>query len=82
VYLMLTRGILERRHEQMLMESVDGCLAFEWKGFVKSSNRQRYMYVEKFTSVLPHLPRERIARFPTMVTASQGLVVVYMERIA
>lgn len=82
VYLLLTRGILEKRHEQMLMESVDGCLAFEWKGFVKSSNRQRYMYVEKFTSVLPHLPRERIARFPTIVTASQGLVVVYMERIA
>lgn len=82
VYLLLTRGILEKRHEQMLMESVDGCLAFEWKGYARSSNRQRYMYVEKFTSVLPHLPRERIARFPTMVTANHGLVVVYMERIS
>lgn len=82
VYLLLTRGILERRHEQMFMEGVDGCLAFEWKGYARSSNRQRYMYVEKFTSVLPHLPRERIARFPTIVTANHGLVVVYMERIS
>ena len=82
VYLMLTRGILERRHEQMLMDSVDGCLTFEWKGFARSSARQRYMYVEKFTSVLPHLPREKIARFPTMVSSTHGLVVVYMERIA
>ncbi len=82
VYLMLTRGILEHRYEQMLMDSVDGCLTFEWKGFARSSSRQRYMYVEKFTTILPHLPREKIARFPTMVTANQGLVVVYMERIS
>ncbi|HKZ89886.1 MAG TPA: recombinase RecA [Thermoplasmata archaeon] len=82
VYLLLTRGILERKYEQMFMDSVDGCLAFEWKGYARSSNRQRYMYVEKFTSVLPHLPREKIARFPTVVTANTGLVVIYMERIA
>lgn len=82
VYLLLTRGILERRYEQMLMDSVDGCLVFEWKGYARSSHRQRYMYAEKFTSVLPHLPREKIARFPTMVTANHGLVVVYMERIS
>ncbi len=82
LYLLLTRGILGRRQEQVLMDSVDGCLAFEWKTFARSSSRQRYMYVEKFTSVLPHLSREKIARFPTMVTANHGLVVVYMERIA
>ena len=34
------------------------------------------------TSVLPHLKRDKIARFPTMVTSNQGLVVVYMERIS
>lgn len=82
VYPMLTRGILERRYEQAILDSVDGCLAFEWRNYLRSSKRQRYMYVEKFTSVLPHLPRDRIARFPTMVTTNHGLVVVYMERIA
>ncbi|HKW43435.1 MAG TPA: hypothetical protein VJP06_04530 [Thermoplasmata archaeon] len=82
VYLMLTRGILERRHEQLLMESTDGCLVFEWRTSARSSSRQRYMYLEKFTGVLPHLPRDKIARFPTMVSANNGLVVVYMERIS
>ena len=82
VYLMLTRGILEHRHEQLLMDSTDGCLVFEWRTSSRSSTRQRYMYLEKFTGVLPHLPRDKIARFPTMVSASHGLVVVYMERIS
>ncbi len=80
VYLMLTRGILERRHESLLMDSTDGCLVFEWRTSTRSSTRQRYMYLEKFTGVLPHLPRDKIARFPTMVSSNTGLVVVYMER--
>lgn len=82
VYLLLTRGILERRQEQLMMDSTDGCLVFEWRSSPRSSNRQRYMYLEKFTGVLPHLPRDRIARFPTMVSANHGLVVVYMERLS
>jgi KaiC/GvpD/RAD55 family RecA-like ATPase len=82
VYLLLTRGILEPRQEQLLMDSTDGCLVFEWRSSPRSSTRQRYMYLEKFTGVLPHLPRDRIARFPTMVSATHGLVVVYMERIS
>ncbi len=81
-YLLLTRGILERRFEQMIVDSVDGCLVFEWRTSPTNSRRQRSMHVEKFTSVLPHLPREKIARFPIMVTSQQGLVVVYLERIA
>lgn len=82
VYLMLTRGILEHRHEQLMMDSTDGCLVFEWRTSARSSSRQRYMYLEKFTGVLPHLPRDKIARFPTMVSANNGLVVLYMERIS
>ena len=81
VYLLLTRDILEPRVERMIVDSVDGCLVFEWSRYLRSSKRQRYMYVEKFTSVLPHLPMEKIARFPIMITSRQGLVVVYMERI-
>jgi KaiC/GvpD/RAD55 family RecA-like ATPase len=81
VYLLLTKDILEPRVERMIVDSVDGCLVFEWSRYLRSSKRQRYMYVEKFTSVLPHLPMEKIARFPIMITSRQGLVVVYMERI-
>lgn len=82
VYLLLTRGIMEKKYEQMVVNSVDGVLVFEWKNYANSSMRQRYMYVEKFASVLSHLSLQKIARFPTMVTSSQGLVVVYMERIS
>src|SRR2546427_13260868 len=82
VYLMLTGGILERRHESLLMDSPDGCLVFKWRTSPRSSPRQRYMYLEKFTGVLPHLPRDKIARFPTMVSSNNGLVVVFMERIS
>ena len=82
VYLLLTRGVIENRYERMFMDSADCCLAFEWKTSQRSSTRQRYMHLEKFTGVLPHLARDKIARFPTMISASQGLVVVYMERIS
>jgi KaiC/GvpD/RAD55 family RecA-like ATPase len=81
VYLLLTRDILEPRIERMLVDSVDGCLVFEWSRYLRSSKRQRYLYLEKFTSVLPHLKMDRIARFPIMITSRQGLTVVYMERI-
>jgi len=81
VYIMLTRGILAPRDEQMFLDSVDGVLTFEWTKYHLSSKRQRYMYVEKFMSVMPHLDKERIARFPTMVTAHSGMTVINMETI-
>lgn len=81
VYLLLTRGIMDEKYQQMLIDSVDGVLVFEWRNYLHSSKRQRYMYVGKFMSVLPHLEMEKIARFPTMVTSNHGLIVVYMERI-
>lgn len=82
VYLLLTRGIMDKKFEQMLIDSVDGVIVFEWKNYLTSSKRQRYMYIGKFMSVLPHLELEKIARFPTMVTSNHGLVVMYQERIA
>ena len=81
VYMMLTRGILEPRDEKMFLDSVDGVLTFEWTKYHLSSKRQRYMYVEKFMSILPHLDKERIARFATVVTAESGLVVIDTERV-
>ena len=81
IYIMLTKGILDARDEQMLIDSVDGVLVFEWSKYHLSSKRQRYMYVEKFMSVLPHLDEKRIARFPTMVTAQSGMTVINMEAI-
>jgi len=82
VYLVLTENVLEDRKQRMIMDSVDGALVFEWSRYANSSRRQRYMYVEKFISLLPHLDKERIARFATTVSAQSGLVVIDTERIA
>ncbi len=82
IYLLLTRDVVDKATEQMLVDSVDGVLVFEWSKYYRSTKRQRYIYVEKFMSLLPHLANERTGRFPTMVTAHSGLTVVNMEMIA
>jgi KaiC/GvpD/RAD55 family RecA-like ATPase len=81
IYLLLTDDILDKMFQKMIMDSVDGSLVFEWSRFQSSSKRQRYLYVEKFMSILPHLDKERIARFATVVTSQSGLVVIDTERI-
>ncbi|MFW5914317.1 MAG: RAD55 family ATPase [Thermoplasmatota archaeon] len=81
VYLVLSKDIMEGMKQKMIMDSVDGSLVFEWSRFHQSSKRQRYLYVEKFMSILPHLDKERIARFATVVTSQSGLVVIDTERI-
>jgi len=80
-YLVLTDEILDRKRQQMIIDSVDGVLKFEWAKFHHTSKRQRYLYVEKFMSVLPHLDQERIARFATLITSQSGFVVVNTERV-
>jgi KaiC/GvpD/RAD55 family RecA-like ATPase len=80
-YLILTDEILDRKRQQMIIDSVDGVFKFEWAKFHHTSKRQRYLYVEKFMSVLPHLDQERIARFATLITAQSGFVVINTERV-
>jgi len=80
-YLILTDDILDRKRQQMIIDSVDGVFKFEWAKFHHTSKRQRYLYVEKFMSVLPHLDQERIARFATLITSQSGFVVINTERV-
>ena len=80
-YIILTDEILDRKRQQMIIDSVDGVLKFEWAKFHHTSKRQRYLYVEKFMSVLPHLDQERIARFATLITSQSGFVVINTERV-
>jgi KaiC/GvpD/RAD55 family RecA-like ATPase len=82
IYLMLTEGILDKRDEKIITDSVDGVLVFEWNPYCNSSKRQRYIYVEKFMTVLPHLDNERLSRFPTLITSHSGMQVINMEMIA
>ena len=81
IYLLLSRGIVEKSMEYLLIDSVDGVLSFEWSKSRHTSQRQRYMFVEKFMSVLPHLKREKIARFTAEVSDYAGYTVVNYEKI-
>lgn len=82
IYLLLTKDVVDDKRQRMIMDAVDGTLVFEWSKVGTSSRRQRYLHVEKFMSILPHLDKERVARFATTVSASSGLVVIDTERIA
>ncbi len=81
IYFLLARDVLDTRLERMILDSVDGVLSFTWSKQERSSRRQRYLYVEKFTSLFPHLGESKIARFVTMVTRDGGYIVINMERI-
>ncbi|MCD6370678.1 MAG: recombinase RecA [Thermoplasmata archaeon] len=80
IYLLLTTGILEKREENLLFDSVDGVLIFEWQGS-RYSKRFRYMYVLKFVGLMSSLEEERIARFNTTLDKANGFVVVNTEKI-
>lgn len=81
IYLLLSKGIVDKSIEYLLIDSVDGVLSFEWSKSRHTSQRQRYMFVEKFMSVLPHLKREKIARFTAEVSDYAGYTVVNYEKI-
>lgn len=81
VYLILTDDIVPKNKQQIFIESVDGIMIFEWGKSQKSSRRPRYMYIEKFTSLLPYIQREKIARFITDITP-KGLTVCDWELIS
>ncbi|MCD6275399.1 MAG: recombinase RecA [Thermoplasmata archaeon] len=80
IYLLLTTGILDRREENLLFDSVDGVIVFEWQGS-HYSKRFRYMYVLKFVGLMSSLEEERIARFNTTLNRQNGFVVVNTEKI-
>jgi len=81
VYLLLSKDILDESKEYHIIDSVDGVFSFRWSDNPRVSKRQRYLIIDKFMSVLPHLKRKKIARFTAEVTDYEGYVVINYERI-
>ncbi len=79
VYLLLGKGIFESMKEEEMMDVADGALVFEW--VEESFSRQQAMYMKKFRGVMPHIARDFITRFDTMVTNTEGFVVTNVKRI-
>ncbi len=82
IYLLLTKGVMDKQEEQMVLDSVDGVLTFEWSHYLRTTKRQRYLYIQKFMSVLPHIENDRLVKFPTRVSSANGLTVVNMDVIS
>ncbi len=81
IYLLLSKEVIDKSMEYLIIDSVDGVFNFEWSKNIRSTIRQRYMTVEKFMSVLPHLRREKIARFNAEITDYSGYHVANYEMI-
>ncbi len=79
VFLLLGKGIFESMKEEEMMDVADGALVFEW--FEEGFARQQAMYMKKFRGVMPHIARDFITRFDTMVTNTEGYVVTNVKRI-
>lgn len=79
VFLLIGKGIFESMKEEEMMDVADGALVFEW--FEEGFARQQAMYMKKFRGVMPHIARDFITRFDTMVTNSEGYVVTNVKRI-
>ena len=79
VYLLLGKGVFESMKEEEIMGVADGVLVFEW--FEEGFSRQQAMYMKKFRGVMPHVAKDFIIRFDTMVTNTDGFVVTNVKRI-
>lgn len=79
VYLLLGRGVFDSMKEEEMMGVADGVLVFEW--FEEGFSRQQAMYMKKFRGVMPHIAKDFIIRFDTMVTNTDGFVVTNVKRI-
>lgn len=80
VYLLLGKGILENTKEEEVMDLVDGVLVFDWvqDGFL----RQQAIHMKKFTGLMPNLAKDNIVRFDTMVTNTDGFMVINVKHIS
>ena len=81
IYLLFTQDIIEEAKENLLADLCDGVIVFRWQEVTRATHRNRYMFVPKFTGVLPHLDRRRISRFFVRIDYRSGFVVANTERI-
>jgi archaellum biogenesis ATPase FlaH len=80
VYLLQGKGILENTKEEEVMDLVDGVLEFDW--VQDRFLRQQAIHMKKFTGLMPNLAKDNIVRFDTMVTNTDGFMVINVKHIS
>ncbi|MHC1585298.1 MAG: RAD55 family ATPase [Candidatus Syntropharchaeia archaeon] len=69
VYGLLTANIFRVSDQEEISDCVDGVFVFEWEE-IGTTQRQRSMYVKKFTGLMPQLEQDNIAKFETRIVPS------------
>jgi KaiC/GvpD/RAD55 family RecA-like ATPase len=74
IYLLLSRGIIEKSKEIELADIADAVFLFRWEEST-GSRRQRVMYFEKFRGVMPHLEEQDLVKFAIRISTTGGFEV-------
>lgn len=74
IYLLLSSGILEKKHETEISDCVDAVVQFRWED-VGGQRRQRVLYFEKFLGVMPYLEDRDLVKFAIKLSATSGFEV-------
>jgi KaiC/GvpD/RAD55 family RecA-like ATPase len=80
IYLLLSANILDKQMQEIITDTMDGVLVFEWfdKGSVKM---RRNLYISKFRGLIPQLEQNKIAKFETKITHDDGFEVSNVRKI-
>ncbi|MCE8425859.1 MAG: hypothetical protein J5U17_08795 [Candidatus Methanoperedens sp.] len=80
IYILLGKNIFGSMKEEELMDISDGVLIFDW--MQEDFMRHQTMIIKKFRGLMPHLTKENIVRFDTMVTDSDGFSLINVKHIS
>lgn len=79
IYLLLNTRILETNIQEIISDTVDGVLTFEWDK--RSVKLQRNLCITKFRGLLPQLEQNNIEKFETKITSNDGFEVSNIRKI-
>lgn len=81
IYFLLTKEIVERNREELISDTVDGVIVFNWSG-LGSIKRRRDVYIKKFRGLMPQMEQEKIAKLEVKITPKIGFEVSNVRMIA
>lgn len=80
--ILLTTGILPESREISLGNAFDAIIRLVWQKSRESMSRQRQMYIEKFSGVLPLLSSRDIATYNVSISPETGFEISNLRRVA
>ncbi len=76
---LLTKDMLEKSHEEELLDQADGVLIFEWEAEKEAITR--WMYIRKLLGILPLLEKDKIAKYSVRIDPAEGFTISRFVRV-